>query len=99
MRPPVACADNPSGNSKGKYMQKLKFNVGDNVAFARHVVKRLGHDKPTADARGRVVAVDGPVVAVDFAGTWSTHENGGTVRYVPAGNLTKIMANGVVYDN
>ena len=79
-------------------MQKLKFNVGDTVAFARHVVKRLGHDKPTADARGHVVAVDGPVVAVDFAGTWSTHENGGTVRYVPAGNLTKIMANGVVYD-
>jgi hypothetical protein len=79
-------------------MTKLKFNVGDSVAFARHVVKRVGHDKYTADARGRVVAVDGPVVAVDFAGTWSTHEDGGTVRYVPAGNLTKIMANGVVYD-
>ena len=50
------------------------------------------------DPRGVVVAVDGPVVAVDFAGTWMPHENGGTVRHVPAGNLTKIMTNGVVYD-
>jgi hypothetical protein len=79
-------------------MQKLKFNIGDNVAFARHVVQRLGHDKPTADARGRVVAIDGPVVAVDFAGTWAPNEDGSNVRYVPSANLTKIMTNGVVYD-
>ena len=79
-------------------MQKLKFNIGDNVAFSRAVVARTGHNRADADARGRVVAVDGPVVAVDFAGTWMPHENGGTVRYVPAGNLTKIMTNGVVYD-
>ena len=79
-------------------MQKLKFNVGDTVAFARHVVARTGHDKHTADARGRVVAVNGPVVSVDFAGTWSLHEDGGTVRHVPAANLTKILANGVIYD-
>jgi hypothetical protein len=46
-----------------------------------------------------VVAVDGPVVAVDFGGTWRAHENGGTVRYVPAANLTKILANGVIYDH
>jgi hypothetical protein len=79
-------------------MKTLKFNVGDRVAFARHVVKRLGHDKHVADARGHVVAIDGPVVAVDFAGTWAPHEDGGTVRYVPSANLTKIMTNGVVYD-
>ena len=79
-------------------MRKLKFNVGDTVAFSRAVVARTGHNRADADARGRVVAVDGPVVAVDFAGTWMPHENGGTVRYVPAGNLTKIMTNGVVYD-
>ena len=79
-------------------MQKLKFNVGDMVAFARHVVARTGHNKIDADARGRVVAVDGPVVAVDFAGTWNRHDDGGNVRHVPAGNVTKIMANGVVYD-
>ena len=79
-------------------MRKLKFNIGDNVAFARHVVARTGHNKIAADARGRVVAVDDDVVAVDFAGTWNRHDDGGTVRHVPAGNLTKIMANGVVYD-
>ena len=79
-------------------MKKLKFNIGDNVAFARHVVARTGHNKIDADARGRVVAVDDDVVAVDFAGTWNRHDDGGTVRHVPAGNLTKIMANGVVYD-
>ena len=76
----------------------IKFSIGDKVAFARAVVRRLGHDKATADARGRVVAVNGPVVSVDFAGTWSLHENGGTVRHVPAANLTKILANGVIYD-
>ena len=80
-------------------MNHAKFNVGDRVAFARHVVKRLGHDKPTADARGHVVAIDGPVVAVDFAGTWTPHEDGSNVRYVPSANLTKIMTNGVVYDH
>ena len=77
----------------------MKFSINDKVAFARAVVRRVGHDKATADARGVVVAVDGAVVAVDFGGTWRAHENGGTVRHVPAANLTKILANGVVYDN
>jgi hypothetical protein len=77
----------------------MKFSINDKVAFARAVVRRVGHDKTTADARGVVVAVDGPVVAVDFGGTWRAHENGGTVRHVPAANLTKILANGVIYDN
>jgi len=80
-------------------MKTLKFNVGDRVAFARHVVKRLGHDKHVADARGHVVAIDGAVVAVDFAGTWAPHEDGSNVRHVPGANLTKIMTNGVVYDH
>ena len=77
----------------------MKFSINDKVAFARAVVRRGGHDKAPADARGVVVAVDGPVVAVDFAGTWRAHENGGTVRHVPAANLTKILANGVIYDH
>jgi hypothetical protein len=77
----------------------MKFSINDKVAFSRAVVRRLGHDKPTADARGVVVAVEGPVVAVDFGGTFTLHENGGTVRYVPAANLTKILSNGVIYDN
>jgi hypothetical protein len=75
-----------------------KFSIGDNVAFPRAVVRRLGYDKPTADARGRVVAIDGPVVTVDFSGSWLRHKNGSTVRFVPAANLTKILANGVIYE-
>jgi hypothetical protein len=77
----------------------MKFSINDKVAFARAVVRRVGHDKATADARGVVVAVDGAVVAVDFGGTWRAHENGGTVRHVPAANLTKILANEVIYDH
>lgn len=77
----------------------MKFSINDKVAFAAAVIRRLGHDKTAADARGRVVAVDGAVVAVDFEGTWQAHENGGTVRYMPAANLIKILNNGVVYDN
>lgn len=75
----------------------IKFSVGDNVAFARAVVKRLGYDKYTADARGRVVAIDGRVVAVDFGHTFK-RDDGETVRYIPAANLTKILPNGVIYD-
>ena len=74
-----------------------KFSVGDRVAFARDVVRRVGHDKHTADARGRVVAIDGRVVAVDFGQTM-VRADGETVRYVPAANLTKILANGVIYE-
>jgi hypothetical protein len=75
----------------------IKFSIGDNVAFSRAVVRRLGHDKHTADARGRVVEIDGRVVAVDFGRTF-VRDDGATVRYVPAANLTKILANGVIYD-
>ena len=74
-----------------------KFSIGDKVAFARAVVRRLGHDKPTADARGRVVAIDGRVVAVDFGQTM-VRADGASVRYVPAANLTKILDNGVIYE-
>jgi hypothetical protein len=74
-----------------------KFSIGDNVAFSRAVVRRLGYDKPTADARGRVVEIDGRVVAVDFGRTF-VRDDGATVRYVPAANLTKILANGVIYE-
>jgi len=75
----------------------LKFSIGDRVTFSRDVVRRLGCDKNVADACGRVVDVNGPIVSVDFASTWTPHENGGTVRHVPAANLTRIAANGVIY--
>ena len=74
-----------------------KFSVGDKVAFSRDVVRRLGHDKPTADARGRVVEIDGRVVGVDFGRTF-VRADGVSVRYVPAANLTKILDNGVIYE-
>jgi len=76
----------------------LKFSIGDNVTFHRDVIRRLGCDKRVSEARGRVVNVNGPVVSVDFGATWVRHENGGTVRHVPSANLTKILANGVIYD-
>jgi hypothetical protein len=76
----------------------IKFSIGDKVAFHRDVVRRVGLDKDIGDARGVVVDVNGPVISVDFKGTWLRHENGGTVRHVPAANLTKILANGVIYD-
>ena len=73
----------------------IKFSVGDNVTFARDVVRRTGND---SSARGTVVAVSGPgisgsvIVSVDFEGSWIPHEFGGTVRHVPAANLTKLGA-------
>lgn len=73
-------------------MAKLK--IGDVVAFAPAVVARAGHNKLDGDARGRVLSVDGAVISVDFAGTWYLHENGGTVRYIPAANLIKVV-NGI----
>ena len=76
----------------------IKFSKGDKVAFSRDVVRRVGLDKDIGDARGVVVDVNGPVISVDFKGTWLRHENGGTVRHVPAANLTKILANGVIYE-
>jgi hypothetical protein len=75
----------------------MKFSIGDNVAFSRAVVRRLGYDKYTADARGRVVAIDGRVVAVDFGRTM-VRADGETVRYVPAANLIRVFDNGVVYE-
>ena len=75
-----------------------KFSIGDRVAFSRAVVARTGHNKFDADARGRVMEINGPVITVDFSGSWLRHENGSTVRYVPAANLTKILANGVIYE-
>ena len=72
-------------------MKTSKFNIGDVVAFAPAVVARTGHNKLDGDARGRVISIDGAVISVDFAGTWLPHEDGGTVRYVPAANLIRVI--------
>ena len=65
----------------------IKFFVGDKVKFHPDVIKRTGNN---ANPKGVIVSVNGPVVSVDFKGTWIKHENGGTVRHMPAVNLVKI---------
>jgi hypothetical protein len=72
------------------------LNVGDKVAFSQSVIKRTNDG---SKARGTVISVTQNVVAVDFAGTWIAHENGGTVRHVPIANLTKIRPDGVIFSN
>ena len=72
-------------------MKTSKFNIGDVVAFAPAVIARTGHNKLDGDARGCVLSIDGAVISVDFAGTWLPHEDGGTVRYVPAANLIRVI--------
>lgn len=75
---------------------KSKLTIGDQVAFAQAVIRRTNDG---SRARGTVVSVSGNTVGVDFKGTWIAHEDGGTVRYVPTANLTKILPNGVIFSN
>lgn len=73
---------------------KSTFKPGDTVAFAQSVIRRTGNG---AAARGVVVDVTGPVARVDWRGTWIAHEDGGTIRSIPAANLTRVFADGVVF--
>lgn len=73
---------------------KPTFKPGDTVAFAQSVIRRTGHG---SGARGVVVDVSGPVARVDWRGTWIPHEDGGTVRSIPAANLTRVFPNGIVF--
>jgi len=73
-----------------------KLNTGDKVAFSQSVIRRTPDG---TRARGVVVSVTANTAAVDFGGTWIAHEDGGTVRYVPLANLTKIQPNGVIFSN
>lgn len=75
---------------------KTQFKAGDRVTFSQAVIRRANDG---TRARGTVVSADANVVAVDFAGTWIPHENGGTVRHVPAVNLTKIQPNGIIFSD
>lgn len=78
---------------------KSKFKPGDTVAFSQAVIRRC--DVRAAHgaslARGTVVDVTGPIVRVDWRGTWIPHEDGGTIRSIPSVNLTRVFANGVVF--
>ena len=72
----------------------MTFKPGDTVAFSQAVIRRTGHG---ASARGTVVSVHGRVARVDWHGTWIPHEDGSTVRSIPAANLTRVLANGAVF--
>lgn len=70
------------------------FKPGDTVAFSQAVIRRTGHG---ASARGTVVGVRDNIVRVDWRGTWIAHEDGGTIRSIPAVNLTRVLTNGAVF--
>ncbi|MCH9837794.1 hypothetical protein K0U83_19185 [bacterium] len=72
------------------------LNVGDKVTFSQSVIKRTNDG---TKAKGTVLSITENVAAVDFAGTWIPHQNGGNVRFVPIANLTKIQDNGVIFSN
>jgi hypothetical protein len=74
------------------------MKIGQNVAFKRSVIRRLGYDKVTADMRGRVLSLmsGGKVAEVDTGGTFP-NEEGNSVRFIPVANLTTILANGTIF--
>ena len=69
-------------------MLTKEISRDDSVMFSDDVVRRLGHTKAVADARGLVLEVAGSVAKVDFQGTWTKSEDGSTVRHVPVANLS-----------
>lgn len=73
-----------------------KLTIGDKVAFSQAVIRRT---QDGSKARGVVTGISKTTAAVDFGGTWIEHEDGGTIRYVPIANLTKIQPNGVIFSN
>lgn len=73
------------------------FKPGDTVAFSQAVIRHAGDGLYRASARGTVVSVRDRIVRVDWRGTWIPHEDGGTVRSIPAANLTRVLANGAVF--
>ena len=72
------------------------LSIGDKVAFSQNVIRRT---MDGSNARGVVVSVSDKTAAIDFKDTWIKHEDGGTIRHVPIANLTKILANGVIFSD
>lgn len=79
-------------------MAMTNLKPGDTVAFSQSVLRRCW-DREAADARGTVVSVRDRIAEVDFHGTWIAHQNGGTVRTLPAANLRRVMPNGAVFSD
>lgn len=78
-------------------MPKITFRPGQTVAFSQAVIRRAEDQIFAARARGTVVSVRGPIVAVDWHETWIKNEDGNTVRHIPGANLTPILSNGAVF--
>jgi len=66
----------------------MKIKIDDIVMFTDEVVKRVGHDKRTADMRGKVISIvsGGKVAKVDTGKTFISEE-GNSIRYIPIANL------------
>ncbi len=79
-------------------MHATEFRPGQTVAFSQAVIRRSVDQPLTARARGTVVAVrgkpgiSGPIVSVDWHGSWIENEDGDTVRHIPAINLNPVLA-------
>ena len=79
----------------------LTLNPGDTVAFSRAVIRRasFGADaRLVADARGVVIGVRNSIARVDWRGTWLPHEDGCTIRSLPAANLVRVIDGAVMED-
>ena len=74
------------------------MKIGQHVAFKQSVIRRLGHDKITANMRGQVLSIvsGGKVAEVDTSGTYP-NEEGNSVRFIPVANLTTILPNGAIF--
>lgn len=71
----------------------ITLNPGDTVAFSLPLVRRLNDPKVT-QAIGTVLSVRDRLAEVDFHGTWIAHEDGVTVRTLPAANLRRVAQQG-----
>lgn len=76
-------------------MPTSTLKPGDTVVFSQSLLRRL-NDPKVDQARGTVVSVRDRIAEVDFHGTWIAHQDGGTVRTLPAANLSRVMSNGLV---
>jgi len=73
------------------YTQEVDMKKGDTVKFVESVVRRT--EGQVAHLRGTLIKFvsHGKVAVVDFHGTWD-NEEGKSVRYVPANNLTAVKS-------
>jgi len=73
----------------------MKLQINDKVMFTDEVVKRVNHDKRTADMRGIIIKIvsGGKVAMVETNGTYVSEE-GNSLRGIPIANLKKDIYSG-----